>query len=270
MSTRLQGIASYKLLDVIFECEHSTVYHATELDAGGINQPIMLEVFHRSALADTVATTAFMARNKQAKGLRSPKIVATVACGDADGQPWVVRELVDGLPLQALFPAKGRLRLPPEVAATILDDILSGLSDAALATPSLVHGQLSAADVWVTVDGQAKLAGFGTEGVAATDLPALVGIAQQLSPNWPAEMDRWLDNVQQDRDGHATPSQVRAAMPMSVAPDARKQLARRVKRAQAKRRKAHDEGSETERQSHVTSSPPNPHRDKPAKAKKVL
>jgi ABC-type nitrate/sulfonate/bicarbonate transport system substrate-binding protein len=114
---------------------------------------------------------------RRALQLRHPNLVRALELGDADGQPFLATQYVDGLDLARateLLAGQGE-RLPVvtiAVAVYIVTELLHGLACAHnLAPEPLIHGGVSPAKVLLSVAGEVELAGFGVPPPSGEDPP---------------------------------------------------------------------------------------------------
>jgi eukaryotic-like serine/threonine-protein kinase len=95
--------------------------------------------------------------------VRHANVLAFLAVGEeADGEPFLVLELVEGLDLKALCAARANGdRLPDMVAVHIACALLRALAAVQRYLPGLVHRDVTPHNVLVSTHGEVKLADFG-------------------------------------------------------------------------------------------------------------
>ena len=138
----------------------------------------------RDGSADPRARERFVREAQHAARFSHPNVVGVYDVGDADGQPFLVMELVEGKSLAQILAA--RKPLPADEALAITDSLLAALD--AAHSQGLVHRDVKPANVLVTADGRVKLADFGiakaaeamTSGLTATG--QVMGTPSYLSP----------------------------------------------------------------------------------------
>ena len=145
------------------------VFRSETRGVGGLPRVVAVTVLRPSSQPGGVdAWGPSLVDVHRARLLRHRGIVQTFSCGERDGLPFAVTELVDGVGLDELVRTGGAL--PPrnaldaciQVAAAVA--AAHGLRQGAESSP-LVHGDLRPSRVMVGVDGVVKLRGFGLSGL---------------------------------------------------------------------------------------------------------
>lgn len=240
MRGELQGLGPFRLLGVVGEGERAVVYHAEREGAGAGATGYALRILRPSLKADADAARAFEERAQAGAGLAGDAIVSTYEVGRLEGRPYALQERVDGVPLGALFPKKGKARFSEAAATTLLHGVLKALVMAGEARPPLVHGRLDAGSVLLDQDGDVRVVGFGAPGDPRADFLDLARLAQQVIPDGAPALDGWLDGLQDGSDRYANPRAVLEALPLGATGDGRRALGRAVKRALKKREEARE------------------------------
>jgi serine/threonine protein kinase/outer membrane protein OmpA-like peptidoglycan-associated protein len=163
---------------------------ARQIGAGGMGE---VWVAHRVAPTRTLEAVAIKRLPRRLAGdpnyrrilldearlsqlLRHPNIVHTIEAGDADGEVFIVMELIDGLDLSRvtkLLSMQGE-RLPIPVSAYIAAEVLRGLAYAHELQHdgeriSLVHRDVSPHNVMLSSSGTIKLTDFGVARLSSED-----------------------------------------------------------------------------------------------------
>ena len=133
--------------------------------------------------ADPNFTTMFIAEAKITARLSHPRIAQTHRLGREDGQLYIEMEYVDGLDVLAMLRecAHRRVRLPPEVSAYVIKEVLDGLDYAHRLTDDsgdplgLVHRDVSPSNILVSRRGNVKLVDFGIAHAAAVEQQTQAG-----------------------------------------------------------------------------------------------
>jgi tRNA A-37 threonylcarbamoyl transferase component Bud32 len=190
-------LGRYRLGERLGQGGMAEVFRA-EVDApapGGFGKPLVIKRLRRELARVPEIAAMFAAEARLAQRLHHGGIVQVFDYGvDGEGMPYLVMELVDGVPLDALLAhlhASGR-RLPVAEALLVAHEIAEALAYAHRlagddgAPLGLVHRDVTPRNVLLSREGVVKLADFGiarvTRGAAAT-LPGTVkGSIGYLSP----------------------------------------------------------------------------------------
>jgi serine/threonine-protein kinase len=151
--------------------------------------------------------TALLREAKLTARLHHRNVVATIDLGEVDDVPYVVMELVDGVPLSRLLAAIAKRRdlIAPELAGWILMQAALGLHAAHELTDGdgkplhLVHRDISPQNILISVDGEVKIADFGIAKFAGREESTATGMIKgkfaYMSPEQAgsADLDRRSD-----------------------------------------------------------------------------
>ncbi|MEO1088256.1 MAG: serine/threonine-protein kinase, partial [Acidobacteriota bacterium] len=148
-------IGPYRLLRVLGRGGMGTVFLA-EREEEGLRRQVALKVLH-DRVGLSVARQRFLAERRILANLRHPNIARMYDAGStADGRPYLVMELVEGLPID---------RYCDERQLSILERIqlFRQVCDAvAFAHRNLVvHRDLKPSNILITADGEPRLLDFG-------------------------------------------------------------------------------------------------------------
>ncbi len=181
MTAPLQG-ERYRLDELIGRGGMASVWRATDTVLG---RPVAVKRLHPGLIADEEHAERFRREALLVARLSHSNLVRLLDRGeDADG-PYLVMELVDGENLKSLVRREGAL--PPEEAVRICVEVGRALAYAH--AQGVVHRDIKAQNVLLTLDGGVKLTDFGIArlmeangepGLTRTDM--LVGSADYLSP----------------------------------------------------------------------------------------
>jgi serine/threonine protein kinase len=114
-----------------------------------------------------IATRRVLREAQAASALNHPNICTIHEVAEAAGTPYMVMEVIEGQPLEALIPTGG---LPIERAIDYALQIAGALAHAH--SRGVVHGDLKAPNVMITTDGRAKVLDFGLARRISSDDPA--------------------------------------------------------------------------------------------------
>ncbi|MGQ0508151.1 MAG: serine/threonine protein kinase [Myxococcaceae bacterium] len=153
---------------------------------------VVLKRLLPSLRADGAHVKQFVDEAKLTVRLRHPNVVRTFKCLKAGDDYLMVQELVEGRTLAyllALFMKQGE-PMPPAAAVFIVHSLLQGLDYIHRARvgeggANIVHRDVSAANILISVTGEVKLTDFGVaevEGLMGGEPGALRGTVPYMSP----------------------------------------------------------------------------------------
>jgi serine/threonine protein kinase len=148
-----QTVGHYHILKHIGAGGMGEVYRAHDEI---LDRDVALKVLPATSFRDATARARLLREARLAAGLNHPHICTVHEVGEADGQAYIVMELVDGQPLSKLLSDEG---LPSK---QLLDYGLQ-LTDALAHAHEhgVVHRDLKCANVMVTTEGRIKVLDFG-------------------------------------------------------------------------------------------------------------
>lgn len=132
----------------------ATVYRARDEILG---RDVALKIMHASLATDPSFAERFRREAQSAARLSHPNVVTVYDCGAADGDSYIVMELVDGTTLRSLIERFGRL--DPPTVRHVARGIAAALDHAH--AKGIVHRDMKPENVLVTPDGQVKVVDFG-------------------------------------------------------------------------------------------------------------
>ncbi|AKU94358.1 Serine/threonine protein kinase [Labilithrix luteola] len=178
----------YTLKRLIGTGSMGSVYEAYSAEGG---RPLAVKLLAVDYLHDEEIKSRFLAEGQVCQRLIHPNIVRVEAIDTAeDGTPFIVMELLEGVPLSAY--TRAGVRVPMQQAATILQGILAGLS--AAHAQGIVHRDLKPENVFLAREANgafsAKLLDFGIAKVmdvaggmgSKTRTGVLLGTPAYMSP----------------------------------------------------------------------------------------
>jgi serine/threonine protein kinase len=149
-----QRLGAYELLAPIGEGGMGTVYKAKRVD-GQFEQEVAIKII-RAGASNPLNARRFLEERNLLAQLQHPSIARLIDGGDHAGIPYIVMELIEGLPIDAYcrqwnLTVKERLELFIQVCDAVQH------AHAAL----IVHRDLKPSNILVTTDGTPKLLDFG-------------------------------------------------------------------------------------------------------------
>jgi eukaryotic-like serine/threonine-protein kinase len=166
----------YRLLERLGAGGMSVVWRAED---GLLGREVAVKVLSAHLSADPAVLRQLYAEARAAAGLRHANVVEVYDYGETDGLPYVVMELVEGRPVNALLTGGP---LPWRVAALIAAQVAAAL--AAAHARGIVHRDVKPANVMVTASG-VKLVDFGISATAGDndgDPGLVLGTPAYLAP----------------------------------------------------------------------------------------
>jgi beta-lactam-binding protein with PASTA domain/tRNA A-37 threonylcarbamoyl transferase component Bud32 len=147
-----------------------------------LERRVAVKLLSRRLATDAAFVERFRREARAAASLSHPNVVAVYDRGEADGQPFMVMELVRGPSLRELLTAVGRLT--PAQAVDVLSQILDALEHAHAA--GVVHRDLKPENVLIGPGGAAKVADFGLARALADGFVSsagdIIGTPHYLAP----------------------------------------------------------------------------------------
>lgn len=140
------------------------VFKALAFGASGFEKVIALKLLREELVGESTFERMFFDEAKVQATLQHRCLVQAHDCGVTDGRPWVRLDYVDGVSLAMLLEAGP---LPEGVASFVVAEVLLGLSVVHRATDAqgralgLVHRDVTASNVLLSVAGEVKLGDFG-------------------------------------------------------------------------------------------------------------
>jgi serine/threonine protein kinase len=149
-----QAAGPYTVLSIIGAGGMGTVYLARDERLG---RQIALKILKATTAGDAEQNRRRLVREAQAaSSLNHPNICHIYDVGDADGQPWIAMEYVEGRTLQAIIPRDG---LPPRTVARMGAQLADALAHAH--ERGLMHRDLKSANVVCDRESRPKILDFG-------------------------------------------------------------------------------------------------------------
>jgi serine/threonine protein kinase len=176
-----EKIGKYEVLDVLGRGGMGVVYRARDARLGRV---VAIKMLTEGFSGNTEMLQRFYREASQTGALRHNNIVIVFDAGDQEGEPYIVMEFVEGVPLDKTI--KDRIDLPLEVALSIVEQVCLALAYAH--HNGVIHRDVKPANVIVQRDGTAKLLDFGIARDEAridqslTSTGTLVGTPAYMAP----------------------------------------------------------------------------------------
>jgi eukaryotic-like serine/threonine-protein kinase len=185
-----------ELRELLAKGASSLVYRAVLEAATGIKRSVAVKIFATVSSEELEQVLMLVAQaTERAACIRHPNVAAVYDCGLWQGQPFIIAELVDGVPLSALMEryVKKQRRMPLDLALFLASEIAEGLSGARTARDQegvqlgVLHLGLSPREVVLSWLGEVKVVDFElsmTRGTTSSvrSLRAVAGRVNTMAP----------------------------------------------------------------------------------------
>ncbi len=166
----------FAIVDLLGRGGMGEVYRAEDLSLG---QPVALKFLPVQLSRDPVFMQRIRDEVRLARRVSHPNVCRVHDIGEADGQPFISMEYIDGEDLASLLRRIGRL--PAEKALEIARQMCAGLAAAHAA--GVLHRDLKPANVMLDREGRAHITDFGIAVAGeTTDIGELAGTPAYMAP----------------------------------------------------------------------------------------
>jgi tRNA A-37 threonylcarbamoyl transferase component Bud32 len=200
------AVGKYRVVLQLGQGGTADVYLAAADGPGGFRKLVVLKVLKKSLAADEELRAMFLGEAKLAARLHHRNIVQTNEVLVAeDGRPVMVMEYLEGQPLSQVIVRGRQGGFTAGMQLRVLADALAGLHAAHEAadfdgTPlGVVHRDVSPHNIFVTVEGEAKVLDFGVakieRSLVETEVGTIKGKLRYMAPEQIAgkKLDRRAD-----------------------------------------------------------------------------
>lgn len=165
-------IKHYVIKDMIGKGGMGEVWRAWSTDS---NEYVAIKVVANDLMLDSDFRTRFLDEIRRHSSLDHPYIVNVLDVFQAEGNSYMVMDLVDGISLRQMLDHRKDHRMSTEEAIPIMHDILSALDYAHRRT--IVHRDIKPSNVILTKDNHAQLLDFGIAIAVGEDRRTRTGVA---------------------------------------------------------------------------------------------
>ncbi|MCC6573494.1 MAG: protein kinase [Planctomycetes bacterium] len=131
----------------------------------GLDKDVAVKVLPRELCGNAVLRERFLNEARLAGKLEHPNITPVFAVDEEDGQPYIVMQLVDGVPVSRLLSRQG---VDPLLAVKICGQVARGLAFAH--RHGVVHRDIKPDNLLILTNGRVKITDFGVAAVLGTIL----------------------------------------------------------------------------------------------------
>lgn len=147
-----------------------------------LEREVAIKILRGELSSDPIHLMRFKREANAASEITHPNIVEIYDIGQADGQHYIVMEMVKGQTLKKLIQQRGALDL--DEALVIMKQIMSGLSEAH--KHNIVHRDIKPQNILIKDDGSVKIADFGiarAQGATQlTQVDSVMGSVHYMAP----------------------------------------------------------------------------------------
>lgn len=162
-------LRDYRLVKKIGEGGMGTVYHAVHVHLG---KSVALKILPADKLRSRSAVDRFRQEMRAVGKVNHPNVVSASDAGTADGQHFLVMELVEGADLARIIQDQGTLQIAN--ACEIVRQAATGLQHAHKS--GLVHRDVKPSNLMLAIDGSVKVLDLGLAGLSTTDFESTTSV----------------------------------------------------------------------------------------------
>lgn len=147
-------LGAFQLLRLLGKGGMGAIYQGVD---SALGREVAIKVMLKSLGTDTTLIETFRREARMAAALNHPNVVQIYSCGQEQGQPYIVMELVSGRTMEAIMDHTGPML--DALAIGIGVDVAKGLS--AGFDIGLIHGDIKPKNILIDLKGTAKVVDFG-------------------------------------------------------------------------------------------------------------
>jgi serine/threonine-protein kinase len=201
----VEAVGKYRIVLQLGQGGTADVYLAAVDGPSGFTKLVVVKVLRKNLASDTEFRLMFLSEARLAARLHHPNVVQTNEVTEVDGSPVLVMEYLDGQPLSQVIVRGKQEGFTLAMQLRVLADALAGLHAAhELAdfdgTPlGVVHRDVSPHNLFVTLEGHAKVLDFGIakleRSLVETEVGMVKGKLRYMAPEQIAgdKLDRRAD-----------------------------------------------------------------------------
>lgn len=179
----MEKLGRYRIEARIGEGAMADVFRAHDPDIGRV---VAIKALKPDYRRDPELGARFLREARAAGALNHPNIATIYDVGEADGVPYIAMELIDGLPIDAVLQAQGRMPFERVLAL----GVQLGGALAYAHSLGVVHRDVKPSNILLSADGKtAKLLDFGVARIgesdgqlARTQAGQMIGTPRYMSP----------------------------------------------------------------------------------------
>jgi serine/threonine protein kinase len=173
----MENIGKYKIIRMIGEGGMGRVYEAVDPIIG---RRVAIKTIALNIAADAETRARFFREAQAAGQLSHPNLITIHDIGEADGQPYIVMEYLEGADLSRKIRSE---RMPLDTKLQIMIDMCDGLAFAH--GNDVVHRDIKPGNIFITNHGRVKILDFGLARGALSDVTrtgSVVGTPNYMAP----------------------------------------------------------------------------------------
>jgi serine/threonine protein kinase len=201
----VEAVGKYRIVLPLGQGGTADVYLAVAEGPSGFTKLVVIKVLRKNLASDNEFRMMFLSEARLAARLHHPNVVQTNEVMEVDGAPVLVMEYLDGQPLSQVIVRGKQGGFTLAMQLRVLADALAGLhaahelADFDGTKLGVVHRDVSLHNLFVTVEGHAKVLDFGIakleRSLVETEVGMVKGKLRYMAPEQVAgdKLDRRAD-----------------------------------------------------------------------------